>query len=364
METASVSCQKDMVPFVAMVVVECTNVGLNVLYKAASLKGMSFHVFIVYSYVVATLFLLPCLFIFNRNVELPSNKSPLLRKIFLLGLTGFIAQVCANSGIMYGSPTLASAMSNLVPAFTFILAIIFRMEKVSLRSISTQAKIIGTALSIAGAFVVTLYKSTTMNSALPQTTSKSDFLNWTNLFNFPLSSWVIGGFLLAAAYLLLSVTYIIQGQILKEYPAELHLVFYYNACVMILSFVTALMFDTNLSAWKLKLDVELASILYSGILVSSTCTIIHTWGLRLKGPVYIALFRPMSIAIAAVMSAVFLHERLHLESFIGAVIISVGFYIVLWGKAKEQMVDEDDTSCSLRYTSKETTALLSNKGIV
>ena len=38
----------------------------------------------------------------------------------------FLAQICGYKGIEYSSPTLASAISNLTPAFTFILAIIFR----------------------------------------------------------------------------------------------------------------------------------------------------------------------------------------------------------------------------------------------
>lgn len=36
------------------------------------------------------------------------------------------SQIMGYTGINYSSPTLASAISNLVPAFTFILAIIFR----------------------------------------------------------------------------------------------------------------------------------------------------------------------------------------------------------------------------------------------
>lgn len=36
------------------------------------------------------------------------------------------AQLCGYKGLNYTSPTLASALSNLIPAFTFILAIIFR----------------------------------------------------------------------------------------------------------------------------------------------------------------------------------------------------------------------------------------------
>ncbi|KAB1211738.1 hypothetical protein CJ030_MR6G023247 [Morella rubra] len=65
-------------------------------------------------------------------------------------------------------------------------------------------------------------------------------------------------------------------------------------------------------------------------------TVVHTWGLHLKGPVYISIFRPLSIAIAAAMNVMFLGETLYLGSVVGAILISVGFYGVIWGKAKEE----------------------------
>ena len=34
---------KDVLPFSDMVAVECTNVGLNTLFKAATLKGLSYY---------------------------------------------------------------------------------------------------------------------------------------------------------------------------------------------------------------------------------------------------------------------------------------------------------------------------------
>jgi len=51
-------CCKDVLPFTAMVAIECTNVGVSVLFKAATQKGLSYYVFIPYSYVVSTLVLL------------------------------------------------------------------------------------------------------------------------------------------------------------------------------------------------------------------------------------------------------------------------------------------------------------------
>ncbi|KAB1211741.1 hypothetical protein CJ030_MR6G023244 [Morella rubra] len=97
-------------------------------------------------------------------------------------------------------------MSNLMPAFTFILAVIFRMENLSLRSSITRAKVMGTILSISGALVVVLYKGPTIIPA----PSKSPSLS----LHFPLGSskanWIIGGLLLAAEYLLASICYIVQ----------------------------------------------------------------------------------------------------------------------------------------------------------
>jgi hypothetical protein len=63
-------CFKDVLPFTALVTMECINVGLNTLFKAATLKGMSYHVFVVYAYAIAALVLLPAPFISQRFLSL------------------------------------------------------------------------------------------------------------------------------------------------------------------------------------------------------------------------------------------------------------------------------------------------------
>lgn len=45
---------------------------------------------------------------------------------------------------------------------------------------------------------------------------------------------------------------------------------------------------------------------------SGFAIIIHTWALHVKGPVYVALFRPLSIAITAILGVIFLGENLYL----------------------------------------------------
>ena len=67
---------RDVVPFAAMFTAECAIVGSNTLFKAATLRGLSFYVFVFYSYLVSTLLLLPLSFIFGRYLISSSTIFP------------------------------------------------------------------------------------------------------------------------------------------------------------------------------------------------------------------------------------------------------------------------------------------------
>ncbi|ESQ46984.1 hypothetical protein EUTSA_v10027820mg [Eutrema salsugineum] len=241
---------QDVVPFSAMIAVECTTVGSSTLFKAATLRGLSFYVFVFYSYAVATLVLFTLSLISGRSRSLPSAKSPLFFKIFLLTLLGLTSKIAGCKGIEYSSPTLSSAISNLTPAFTFVLAVFFRMEQVMLRSSATQAKIIGTIVSISGALVVVLYKGPKLLVSAASFTSFE-------------SSWIIGGLFLASQYLLLSVWYILQTQIMEIHPEEISVVLFYNFCATLISALVCLFAEKDLNSWKLKPGVSLAAVIYS-----------------------------------------------------------------------------------------------------
>ncbi|CAA7021073.1 unnamed protein product [Microthlaspi erraticum] len=253
-----------------------------------------------------------------------SQVSSLLQ-VFLTWTFGVIGQIAGCKGIEYSSPTLASAMSNLTPAFTFTLAVIFRIEKVVLRSSGTQAKIIGAIVSISGALVIVLYKGPEVLAAASSTSTISLHQNIISVE----SSWIIGGLLLASQYFLASVWYFLQTRVMEAYPEEITVVFCYNLFATLISAPVCFLAERNLSSWVLKPDIALAAIVYQGVFVSLFSAIIHTWGLHLKGPVYISLFRPLSIAIAVAMGAIFLGDALHLGSVIGAMILCFGFYTAM-----------------------------------
>ncbi|ANM63515.1 nodulin MtN21 /EamA-like transporter family protein [Arabidopsis thaliana] len=118
--------RREAVFLTAMLVVETSVVGISTLFKFATSKGLNIYPFLGYSYLLASLLLLPSLFFTNRSSSLPPLSVSILSKIGLLGFLGSMYVITGYIGIEYSSPTLASAINNITPALTFILAIIFR----------------------------------------------------------------------------------------------------------------------------------------------------------------------------------------------------------------------------------------------
>ncbi|XP_010555908.1 PREDICTED: WAT1-related protein At3g28130-like [Tarenaya hassleriana] len=341
---------RDGVIMAAMVATEASNVGMNTLFKAASSKGMSSYTFLFYSYAFGSLLLLPSLFSSHRSRSLPPLR--ILGKTGLLGVIGSIYLVTGYTGIKFSSPTLASAMSNVTPAFTFILAVIFGMEKISMGRESSVAKVVGTAVSIGGALVAALYNGPPIFSVESQPSI--------SLSPSPENSnWVAGGGLLAIKDTVISLSYILQAQIMSEQQSPFTVTFIYSAIVCISSVLVSVIAErNNPSAWSIRFDITSICIITAGIL-NPGYYVIHLWAVRYKGPVYIAIFRPLSIVIAVVMGAIFLGDSLYLGSLIGGTLISMGFYSVMWGKAKEETSETDETSSPPCLDSKKA-PLLSN----
>ncbi|XP_045812415.1 WAT1-related protein At3g28050-like isoform X2 [Trifolium pratense] len=352
--TRTWSFYMDFLPVIVIIGNECIDMGLLTLFKAATLEGMNNHVFIAYAYAVGTSVLFPVTLFTRRSRVVPPLTFTIICKIVLLGTIGCTSQILGYIGISYSSPTLASAIANLIPIFTFMLAVTFRMEKLAAKSRSSNAKVIGSIISIAGAFVLTFYKGPSImnSSSLHQ---PIDFLKSVD------SSWAIGGMLLTVDYFLVALNIILQVHILKEFPDELTLVLLYSITATIISTIVALLSVPNSSVWKIGLNLSLISIVSSGIfgkLIGNTITV---WSVHLKGAVYVTSFIPFQIVISVAMSVMFLGDTLHLGSIIGATIISIGLYGVLWGKATEEIEKDVGT---LESPSTENAPLLQSYRIV
>lgn len=111
------SCLVGLLPFAAMVMIECLDVGLTTLSKAAMSRGMSNYVFVVYSNALATLILFPSSFIINRSLSpcsLLSNKASDFLS-FYLSLTlklSFFLLFSGTRGLHW--PSLSSVNSSFL----------------------------------------------------------------------------------------------------------------------------------------------------------------------------------------------------------------------------------------------------------
>lgn len=83
------------------------------------------------------------------------------------------------------------------------------MEKLQFRSLSSQAKIIGTLVSITGALVVVLYKGPIVITTHHHD-SRLSFMSIVFRAMSEQADWIVGGALLATAYILLSIWDILQ----------------------------------------------------------------------------------------------------------------------------------------------------------
>lgn len=347
--------ESEAAPFIGMLMAECAQVGLIIISKQALATGMPNFVFVFYSNALASVILL-CLCLFIYRSGRPPLSFSMLCWFFLLGLVGCLSQLFGYAGINYSSPTLATAMLNLVPGLTFLLAVVLRMEKLDWRNLTCSAKLVGTIVSIGGAFVATLYQGPpllALSMPVPVDTHQLNLLG-------ERSKWVLGGFFLAVDCVLTSSWVIIQAVILKKYPAELIVVCFYCFFVAIQSGIVSLIVERDPSAWRLEPKLRLFSILYSAPFGSVLQVGLASWCLRRKGPVFVCMFKPLGIAIAVIAGVLFFGDTLYLGSLLGVTVIVLGFYSVMWGKAKEEQMSRASQLSGVQSTT-EKVPLLGSK---
>ncbi|XP_058776571.1 WAT1-related protein At3g28100-like isoform X2 [Vicia villosa] len=297
-------------PFMGMIIAVLAQSGSFVVIKLATKDGINKYVMVVYSMALSTILLLPIAF-FNNRSQCPPLSFSLLGSFFFLALLGTSGQIMTYGGIELSSPTLASAMLNLIPAFTFVLALIFRIEKINWRHYSSQAKVIGTIASMGGAFVVILYKGPPLFNI--HSSSSYNSLQFSPNFN-----WILGGLLNAGDSLVSSMWYIYQVSLTKKYPAVIVIVFFQVLFTTIQSGVYALIVVRDPSAWELKLDMGLVVIFYQAIGAIGVRYCLQTWCVQRAGPLFCAMFKPIGIIFTVFLGFIFLGDDFYLGRNVGS----------------------------------------------
>ncbi|CAL8159300.1 unnamed protein product [Prunus armeniaca] len=163
----------------------------------------------------------------------------------------------------------ASAMQNSVPAITFLMALALRLERINITRKDGLAKVMGTIASLG-----------------EEMSSSTDMQNW---------KW--------GCIYLLGHCVAWASWMVFQYPAKLTLTSFTCFFGLIQFLAIAVFVETEFENWKIQSGEELFTILYA----------------------------PLQTTLGAVMATLVLGDQLYSGGIIGALLIMLGLYSVLWG---------------------------------
>ncbi|XP_019424688.1 PREDICTED: WAT1-related protein At1g25270-like [Lupinus angustifolius] len=316
-----------------MVMVQIAFGGVNVLYKLAVNDGMDLRVVVAYRLVFATSFIAPLALILERKKRAKMTWMILFQS-FLCGLFGgALAQNFYLEALALTSATFASAMANLIPALTFIMAVSFGLERLNLRTRGGKGKIVGTLTGIGGAMVLTFVKGVEINMRHVNLLHHSNGVHEEHSSSGGKSA--IGALCALASGISYALWLIIQAKMSEKYPSHYSSTALMSLWGSLISIVFALSLERDWTQWRLGWNIRLLTVAYSGIVVSGVMVTVISWCIRMRGPLFASVFSPLMLVIVALAGCTLLNEKLHLGSIIGAVLIVCGLYLVLWGKSQE-----------------------------
>ncbi|CAN1228543.1 WAT1-related protein At4g30420 [Linum grandiflorum] len=309
-------------PEIAMASLQFSYAVISLTGRAALLEGLSPRVFVVYRQAIAALTISPVAYF----LRYPPPFVEFIDFIDLQLLTNSqlhhvtINQNLYFQGIYLASSSMGSATGNLVPGITFVMATIFGLEKVNVRSIRSIAKILGTIICVSGALTMALIKGPQL--VLNNVSRGSE-------------DWLLGcGFLFASACCW-SIWLILQVPVTRAYPDHLSVSAWMCSLGALQSGIVTFFMEPDLNAWKLTSYLQLISCLFTGVVGSGIAFFVQAWCISKRGPLFSALFNPLCTVIVTVLATFLLDEKIYIGSLVGAVGVIVGLYAVLWGKSKD-----------------------------
>ncbi|KAM7499239.1 hypothetical protein LguiA_023653 [Lonicera macranthoides] len=294
--------------------------GSSIIAKAALNQGMSHYTFAVYRNAIAAAIFAPFAVLFERPV--------MDQNLYFMGMK-------------YTTATFAMAMCNILPAITFVMAWILRLEKVNIKRMHSQAKILGILVTVGGAMIMTLVKGPTIG--LPWTNDKTDAQSSTTSATGNLQDHIKGSLMIIAGCFCWASFIILQTITLKSYPADLSLTTLICAMGAVEgTILTLLVKKGNTAIWSIQWDTKFLAAVYCGIICSGVAYYVSGVIMREKGPVFVTAFNPLSMVIVAVMGSFILAEQMDLGRVLGAIIVVVGLYLVIWGKSNDQSLSSSN----------------------
>ncbi|KQK15947.1 WAT1-related protein At5g64700 [Brachypodium distachyon] len=332
--TASLQEMGNSKVYATIVLIRLIYAGMHILTKAAFEEGTNTTVFVFYRHAVAAIFLAPFAVLEIRKRPPPPLSFRLSAKIFVHAFYGMAGTINLYSiGLNYASATSSSAIFNIVPVVAFILAVMFRMETLKLKSVHGISKAVGILLCIGGVVALALYQGPQLKSLNHHPLLLS---SGSAVHAHPKKNWALGIFLMTTSVVIWALWTVQQGPLLLEYPSKLLNTTLQCTFASVQSFFIALAMERDFSRWKLAGGVSLFSVLFTGIVVAAISYYLQIWVIEKKGPVFLSMSMPLSLVFTMVIASFLLGEDVSLGSIIGGALLVAGLYAVLWGKGREE----------------------------
>ncbi|KAG6547930.1 hypothetical protein Mapa_010750 [Marchantia paleacea] len=145
----------------------------------------------------------------------------------------------------------------------------------------------------------------------------------------------MGALCLVANFLCMGIYTNLQIPALKRFPAPVSLS---ALCLLI----TGLSSVSQPSDWILHTPGTIVSVVYAGAVASGFNFSLQTWANQRGGPVLLAAYIPLQTLFSAFLGVVILDDSLYLGSVIGAILILIGLYLVIWGRRLDRLSKERD----------------------
>ncbi|KAK8497317.1 hypothetical protein V6N12_038624 [Hibiscus sabdariffa] len=323
-------------PFFVALLVHALSSGMIILSKAVFNMGMSISVFVFYRQVAGTNVMVPFAMIFEGK-----NAKPLSLvtscKIFMLSFLGITLTLnIYGLALIYTSASLGAASINCIPVITFAFAVLVRMEKVRVKSVPGIAKVGGIVVCMAGVVTLAFYKGPVLKPPFHLHTFTPQDDGHGHGHASSATKWILGCFLLLASCICWALWLVLQAQVLKSYPSKLTFTSIQCLSSAVQSFLVAIALERDPHQWKIGWNFRLLVVVYCGIFVTGVAYYLQAWVLSKKGPVFHAVMIPSNLVMTILGSVFLLGETINLGSVLGAIMLVISLYSVLWGKSKEQ----------------------------
>ncbi|GAB2231168.1 hypothetical protein Droror1_Dr00027456 [Drosera rotundifolia] len=251
-------------------------------------------------------------------------------------IRGTLTQYLVLLGLQHASAAFCSAFVNMSPANTFLITLIFRVERLNLRSKGGKAKVLGSAMCIGGVLVLALYQGFPLTKHL----HSHEYINrardaGSNASPKSTSNYIVSAICMTSSSIVWSSWFVVQNWIGKLYPCKYSSTAFMSFFSAIQSAALCWAINSDPSVWLLRGKLQIVTVILAGVVGSGLCYVGMSWCVEQRGPVFTAAFSPFQQIFLVILALIFLREDVYLGSVLGSIAVICGLYILLWGKSKD-----------------------------